>query len=168
MDAVFQDIINDLKNAKYQLWQALLTIDGILIAILIGAVSLGATNGYPQEIKILFAIALIALLISCALLVWNWLSMRDLYEKMSTVAKNVIDGKTALTEKLQKELSDPQKKKGKRIRDIENAVIALQIVVAILLVITTCFQLFGSFQMEYGSFKKERVNHQVHRKYIFK
>lgn len=168
MDAVFQDIINDLKNAKYQLWQALLTIDGILIAILIGAVSLGATNGYPQDIKILFAIALIALLISCALLVWNWLCMRDLYENMSLVVKNVIDGKTALTEKLQKELSDPQKKKGKRIRDIENAVIALQIVVAILLVITTCFQLFGDSQSRYMSLEKGKIYHQMHKKYFFK
>ncbi len=127
-----EDILNKQRETKFLLWQSFLTFNGFLITVLIAIVSLGSINSAPLILKLLVIVLLIALFISCGLIIYSFKQVEIGYKKMGEQLRkyNSNDPPSKL-----EELAGT----GNKINTFEKINIYMELIVAILVCILVSY-----------------------------
>ena len=137
---IFQDVLDSQKEVRYRLWEALLTINSVLMAVILGVSNFISSNQTPTYIKFGYFTLFIVVLVSCALLIWNFINMHSMYSDLAAIIR---EGKEVSPALENREL-EKSKRKNQQIILAEKFTLIAQVIIAILLVFFIFYTLFVS------------------------
>lgn len=118
-----------VRNTHYQLWQALLTINGFLIAASFTILSISSTLHINLRIALCFLLCF--LFLSCTILIMNFINFRAMYNIMYTDLYHGI----LPSENERKERLELATKKHNAVMFMEKLNLVIQAFVALMLLI---------------------------------
>lgn len=116
-----------VRQSRYMYWQALLTINGIILSVFSAIYLLSAVNN-----RFFILLLVLTSILSCWLIVWNFLKIKELYEQIFEDFENIKE----MTEEDLKIITQERTSQSSAIKRIEYIVQSLLFVeTAILLLI---------------------------------